>query len=101
MKTASIPYANVFGFVEEEQALTLQEYIDKVMEPASSAAPAGDEPPRYIFSATRSSLPDNSSLHDAIMVPSVALDKENMDTVSPQWYLGAPNTGRCTEFAHF
>lgn len=45
LKTSSIPYANVFGFVEETQELSLQEYIDQVMEPASTAPP-GAEPPR-------------------------------------------------------
>jgi hypothetical protein len=94
LKTASIPYAKVFGFEEEEQELSIQEYIDQIMVESAPDAP----PPRYIFSATRSSLPTNSSLHGAIFTPQFAVDKDNIATVSPQWYLGAPKTGAPLHF---
>lgn len=120
LKTSSIPYAEVFWMEELEQTLGVQEYIDQVMSNGdgsysdvdgdsgsehdgdgggggaqdSNVDTARPDRPRYIFRATKSSLPANSSLHDKIMTDELSLiDHENMKINIPQWFFGAVNTG--------
>lgn len=92
LETASIPYAKTFGFVEPLQSLSIAEYVDQIMD-ADRDRGSDQEPPRYIFSSTKLSLPANSSLHAVLTTPSFAVDRDNIKDKGPQWYLGAPDTG--------